>query len=385
LLVGGGIAIGYQIGHRSVVASSEAVDLGVFWQTWRAIDKKFFGTIDNEKRVDGAISGMVAGLGDPYTVYLPPVAKKQFEEDLQGSFGGIGAELNVKNGQLVIVSALSDTPAEAAGLLPNDIILKIDDAETAKLTMSEAIDRIRGEVGTKVSLSIQRATSEEPLLIEVTRATITVKSVKVDTIGAKNDIAYIKVNQFGQDTATDFRAALVAAKQAGRKGLVIDFRNNPGGYLASAVQMLGMLLPETTSKAEPALQRRVAVLEKGKKGDREDVAGHDIVWDSVPLVVLVNGGSASASEIFAGAIKDYGRGTVLGSKTFGKGSVQELQDLANGGSIKVTIAKWFTPLGTGIDGTGIAPETVVDLPEGTIPSTTDAQVAAALAALAATP
>ncbi|HSI20885.1 MAG TPA: S41 family peptidase [Verrucomicrobiae bacterium] len=376
LLVAGGVGVGYVLGQRQSVAAGDKADLGTFWKAWGIIDKKFFGDTSTEKRLEGAISGMVAGLGDPYTTYLEPKQNKVFQEDLQGSFGGIGSELSVKSGQLVIMSVLDDTPSSRAGLRANDVIISIDGAETADMSFVDAIDKIRGDEGSTVKLSIGREGEEKALAIDVIRDVIVVKSVITDKLGTNKDIGYIKVNQFGQDTSQAFRQALVDAKDS--KGVVIDLRNNPGGYLNASLQMIGMVLPQTPTKDDAVLGRRVGVTEKDKDGDKELPAGRDIILDTMPLVILVNEGSASASEIFAGAMKDYARAKVIGVKTFGKGSVQELQELGNGGSIKVTVAKWYTPLGTGIDGTGIEPDMVVELPEDVTASKDDVQVKKAL-------
>ena len=376
LLVAGGVGVGYVLGQRQSVAAGDKADLGTFWKAWGIIDKKFFGDTSTEKRLEGAISGMVAGLGDPYTTYLEPKQNKVFQEDLQGSFGGIGSELSVKSGQLVIMSVLDDTPSSRAGLRANDVIISIDGAETADMSFVDAIDKIRGDEGSTVKLSIGREGEEKALAIDVIRDVIVVKSVITDKLGTNKDIGYIKVNQFGQDTSQAFRQALVDAKDS--KGVVIDLRNNPGGYLNASLQMIGMVLPQTPTKGDAVLGRRVGVTEKDRDGDKELPAGRDIILDTMPLVILVNEGSASASEIFAGAMKDYARAKVIGVKTFGKGSVQELQELGNGGSIKVTVAKWYTPLGTGIDGTGIEPDMVVELPEDVTASKDDVQVKKAL-------
>lgn len=357
----------------------DTVDFKNFWQAWNVINGNFYGDKSPQKRLNGAIGGMVAGLGDPYTVYLEPEQNKIFQQDLQGTFGGIGAELLVRNGLLTIVAALDGTPAAKANLQPNDVILEIDGKKTSEMTFNEAIDRIRGKEGTEVTLSIGRQGQEDPLTVKLQRATIIVDTVKTSSIGENGSVAYIKVNQFGADTADRMKESLEAATAAKKRGIVIDLRNNPGGFLDRAVQMIGMLIPERPESDTDALKKRVAVLERSKDGsERQDASDEKPINTETPLIVLVNGGSASASEIFAGAIKDYGRGTVIGTKTFGKGSVQNLFPLNNGGSIKVTIAKWFTPLGVGIDGKGIDPDIKVELPEGTEMNEQDPQVQKAL-------
>jgi carboxyl-terminal processing protease len=349
-------------------AAPDGVDLKLFWQAWNVVNDKYYGEKDTKKRLDGAIYGMVAALDDPYTLYFEPSENELFQSDLEGSFGGIGAELTMKNGLITVVAALEGTPADLAGVKGQDIILEIDGAKTDDLNFNEAILKIRGEKGTQVELTIARAGAEEPLKIKITRDTIVVKSVKTATIG-DGDIAYIKINQFGQDTVSSLQAALETAVADKKKGAVIDLRNNPGGYLDGAVRAIGMVIPD----------KPVAVLERFKDGtENPHKAENDAVAPTLPLVVVVNGGSASASEIFAGAMRDYKRATVIGTKTFGKGSVQDLVALDNGGSVKVTIAKWFTPLGTGIDGKGIEPDQVVELPKDAPLSQTDEQITKAI-------
>lgn len=379
LLLGAGVGAGFELGkrHATGTATNEA-DLTYFWKAWDIINSKFYGDTSPDKRVNGAITGMVAGLGDPYTVYLDPTQNKIFTQDLQGSFGGIGAELQAKNGQLVIQSVLDGTPSKTAGLLPGDVILKIGGTDVGKMTFNEAIDKIRGEKGSTVVLTIGRADKDQPFDVTVTRDTITVQSVKTDSLGKDKSVAYIKVNQFGQDTADAFRTALNQAVTDNKKGIIIDLRNNPGGYLDAALDMIGMVLPKTTDKTEGPLVNHIGVIERGKDGEKQQPASLEAIAPTLPITVLVNAGSASASEIFSGAMKDYGRAQVIGTKTFGKGSVQVLTDLGNGGSIKVTVAKWFTPLGTGIDGTGIEPDIKVALPADTTDSETDVQVQKAL-------
>ncbi len=379
LVAAGGVG-GYVIGrkHPSATASLDGADLTTFWKAWSIIDSKFYGDTSVDKRLEGAISGMVSGLGDQFTIYLEPAQNKVFQQDLQGSFGGIGAELSVKNGQLVVQTTLSGTPSEKAGLKPNDIIVKIDGKDASKLTFLDAVNAVRGQTGTTITLNILHVGADKPVDIPIVRDVITVKSVTTDVLGVNKDVGYIKVNEFGQDTASAFRAALSQAVTDKRTSLVIDLRNNPGGYLQAALEMIGMVLPQTTTSTEKQLINHIGVTEKGKDGDTNLPAGTEAITPTLPMVVLVDAGSASASEIFSGAMKDYKRATVLGVKTFGKGSVQELQDLGNGGSIKVTVAKWFTPLGTGIDGKGIEPDVTVALPADTTASTSDVQIQKAL-------
>lgn len=371
---------GYYLGKNNIdVVPGERTDLKYYWKAWDIISQNFYGTVDDKKRVEGSISGMVAGLDDPYTVYLPPAENELFQTDLEGEFSGIGAELTMKNGYVTVVAPLEGTPAEKSGLLANDIILEVDGAKTTDLTFNDVIAKVRGKIGTIVKLQIIRAGLDNPLEIEVTRDTIVIKSVKYETIGASNEIGYLKINQFGADTTDLVAGFLDEVKTSGKKGLVIDLRNDPGGYLDTAVKVTGMLVPDKITSDQENLAKRVVVVEKDKSGkETKEVSREDAIVGEIPIVVLVNGGSASASEILAGALKDYGRAKIVGEKSFGKGSVQNLIDLGNGGSVKVTVAKWFTPLGTGIDGKGIEPDTVVELAAGEVISKSDSQVKKAL-------
>jgi carboxyl-terminal processing protease len=359
-------------------ASAKQVDFAPFWQAWNLIDEKFNGDADPQKRLDGAIAGMVGGLKDPYTLYFEPDADKIFRSDLQGSFGGIGAELSYPNGLLTVDGTIDGTPSYAAGLRAGDVIAQIDGKKSTSYTFAQAVLAIRGAVGSTVDLQVLRAGTEDPLDFKIVRNTITVKSVKTESIGDNGSIAYIRVTQFADDTATEFQAALEQAKKDGKKGLLIDLRNNPGGYVDTAAKMIGMVIPQNPTGADK-LKNRTVMLQKYKDGTEEDrTTDQAPILDTLPMVVLVNSGSASASEIFSGAMKDYSRAKIVGSKTYGKGSEQELQQLDNGGSIKVTIAKWFTPLGTGIDGTGLVPDVSVDQPAADNLTSSDTQATKAL-------
>jgi carboxyl-terminal processing protease len=380
--------VGYTLGQKhpsgglsSSVPSdiSTKADFSYFWKSWQIVNDKFFGTVDDTKRLNGAISGMVAGLGDPYTVYLAPSDNAIFQSSLKGEFDGIGAELTMKDNYVTVVSPLPGSPAEKAGIKAQDIITKVDDKKTADYTFNDVVNLIRGPKGTTVTLTIVRANVDKPLTITVTRDTIVIKSVSSDSVGANKEYAYIKINEFGADTVDGVRTAMQTAVTQNKKGMIIDLRSNPGGYLDAAVQIIGMVIPNSVTSDKQPLKDRVAVITKDKQGgSTETRATNAAIADKLPLVVLVNGGSASASEIFSGAMKDYGRAKLVGTQTFGKGSVQDLVNLGNGGSIKVTVAKWFTPLDNGIDGKGITPDYIVDLPDGTTPSTSDAQMAKAL-------
>jgi len=387
VLVGAGVVGGYLLGYNArpsnQAATAQKANFSTFWNAWDVISNNFYGDTTDQKRVEGAISGMVSSLGDPYTLYLNPQDDKLFRSDLQGSFSGIGVELVQKDGVLTTEGVLDGSPAQKAGIQPKDVITQIDGAKATDLSFADAVDKIRGEKGTTVTLTIMRSGVTNPLTIPVVRDTITVKSVTTDTLGANKDIAYIKMSQFGDDTTALFKAALQDAANSNKKGIIVDLRNNPGGFLTTAADTIGMVLPATITSDQKNLSDRIAVLERDKNGKETPYrATTAAITPDTPIVILVNGNSASASEIFAGALKDYKRATLVGTKTFGKGSVQNLIKLDNGGSIKVTIAKWFTPLGNGIDKKGIDPDVAAELPTGTTPSTSDAQVQKALEVLA---
>lgn len=395
LLLSAGGVIGYQYGRyqtfrpplgitgaTNTSGSNDGANFGIFWQAWNAVDANFDGNTDPTKRLDGAIGGMVAGLGDQFTTYLPPTQNKLFASQLAGSFGGIGAELNVVSGALVVVAPLDGSPASKAGLKAQDVILKIDGTAAGSLSFDDAVNKIRGPKDSTVVLNILRAGVDKPFDVPVIRDTVTIKSVTTDKVGPQGEIAYIKVNEFGADTTGLFQTALQDVKNSTAKGLIIDLRDNPGGYLQGAADDIGAMLPETINSDKPLLAKRIAVQERFKDGhEQDDPAGLTSIVPTLPTVILVNGGSASASEIFSGAMRDYGRAKLVGTKTFGKGSAQDLFPLSNGGSVKITIAKWFTPLGIGIDGTGLQPDYTVTLPDSTQTSTSDAQVQKALEVL----
>lgn len=391
LLIAGAGSTGYLIGLKKGtggipkgISQEDFAKMSNFWDAWSILDTNFYGELDTTKRIDGAISGMTAGLGDPFTNYLPPKANKQFKSSIQGSFVGIGAELELKNGLITVIAPLADSPAEKADLRTGDVILKIDGQDAASMNFTDAIDSIRGEKGTIVTLTIARTGVDKNFEMKITRDTIVIKSVTQQDI-ADGQISYIKMNMFGLDTTDLYKGFLQKAVSENKKGIVLDLRNNPGGLLNSAVEEIGMVLPATIESDNEFLKDRIGVREKYKDRPESKLPSlSEPIADKIPLVILVNGGSASASEIFAGAMKDYNRAKLVGEKTFGKGSVQNVEDLSNGGSIKVTVAHWLTPLGSEIHGKGIEPDFTVALPEGAKPTADDAQVKKALELLGIT-
>ena len=329
--------LSWSIGHKSL-------DFNELNDTYELLQRKFDGTIDEKKVMDGARAGVVASAGDPYTVYLDAKAAKDLNDQLSGTLSGIGAEVGIKNNKLTVIAPIADSPAEKAGLLAGDIIATIDDKDTSAYTLDEAVGKIRGEKGTKVKLMVIRG-STDPKEITITRDIITVASVKWNM--KDNNVGYINITTFGQDTSDKIIQAARELKDQGAQKIVLDLRNDPGGYLDVAVDVTSQFVP----------QGKVVVDErKNGKSQRKEMTSGDGQLVGMPVVVLINGGSASASEIVAGALKDDIGAKLVGEKSFGKGSVQDITKLDNGAQLKITIAHWFTPSGKGIDKVGIKPD-----------------------------
>lgn len=365
--LGGSFVVGYTAGkdanNNSVNAPitvpkttlpqgvSKDVDFNLFWDVWQRVKKDYVDkSISDKDLFYGALSGIVASVDDPYTVFLDPETTKKFEESLSGSFDGIGAEIGKKNEQIVIMAPLPDTPAERAGLKTKDMILAIDKKTTAGITLDEAVIRIRGKKGTSVTLTIYREGEKKERDVSIMRDTIQIKSV---VWNMKKDIAYVKVSHFNEDTESTFGVAIREAMAKKPKGFILDLRNNPGGFLDTAVEM-----------ASYWVNGKTIVVEKYNEKKQDSYTGHAPAFlKDMPTIVLVNEGSASASEIVAGALQDYGKATIIGKKTFGKGSVQDLQRLRDGSAIKITVAKWYTPNGKNINEEGIKPDREVSQSE----------------------
>ncbi len=355
----------------------QSLDFSLFWETWNTLKQKYIdkSKLDEKKMYYGAIKGMVASLEDPYTFFLTPEENKESKLDLQGKFYGIGAYLGLKNFRIVVIAPLENSPAKKAGLKAGDIILKVNGESTEGWTLPKAVKKIRGPKGTKVTLTIQRG--EEQKDITIIRDEIKVPSVEAEIKEYEGKkYAYVKIIQFGDNTNREWDKAVEKVKKAWEKreikGLVLDLRNNPGGYLLSAVYIAEEFLPKNTLIVK---QKYVNRPEKSYTSQRE---GRLI---GIPTVILVNNGSASASEILAGALQDYKVATVVGEKTFGKGSVQEKIDLSEGAGIHVTVAKWILPDGRWLNGKGIEPDKKVELEleEGnTLTEENDNQLKAAL-------
>lgn len=333
------------------------------------LQRNYDGKIDPGKVLDGAREGLVASTGDPYTVYLTAAEAKALNDDLNGKLSGIGAEIGIKNNVLTVIAPVAGTPAAQAGLQPGDVIAQINGQDTAGMDVDTAVSKIRGQAGTKVTLKLVRAKGQ-PFDATITRANLTIPSVTWSMKG--NGIGYIDISTFGSDTSSLIDKAAADLVGQGAKKIILDLRNNGGGYLNAAQAV--------SSEFLPAGQLIVSEKTGGKTVDQlASTGGGRLV--GLPTVVLVNGGSASASEITAGALHDDRVAKLIGEQTFGKGSVQEIKDLPGGAELKVTVAHWFTPAGINIDKKGIAPDQVVKLTADDYNAGRDPQLDAALAAL----
>lgn len=325
-----------------------------FSEAWKILHDQYIGTLNEKALSYGAVAGMVRAAGDPYTAFSDPEETKQFKETLKGSFSGIGAEMGVEGGLIVVIAPLEGSPAAVAGVKPGDIIVAIDSKNvTEDTSLDDAVRMIRGPKGTPVTLTVIHPQDREKTDITITRDDIDIESVKSEI---KDGIAHISMSSFNGDTSSKFAKIARAVKKQNVAGIVLDVRRNPGGYLETAVDIASEFLAPNTP----------VVIEKGKT-EKIHRAKRTGSLQGIPLVVLMNESSASASEILAGALHDNLETPLIGTKTFGKGSVQDVVDLSDGSSVRVTIAKWYTPNGTSIADEGIHPTSTVkdndDTPE----------------------
>lgn len=334
----------------------EALDFSLFWQALKTLEEKYVNSekIDYQNILYGAIDGMTQSLGDDYTVFMKPDKAESFMQSVSGkdSFEGVGMELGLKAKVLTVITPLEGTPAYKAGIKAGDKILKIDDKTTEDLQVEEAVSLIRGKKGTTVKLTIVRKDLNEPKEYTLVRDVIQVPIISWEI--KNNDIAYIRIYQFTGNLPEKFKDVVSELLKNNAKKIIIDLRNNPGGYLESAVDVTSWFTPKNT----------VVLKEEFKNGGTDEYKskGYNAI-QNFPVVVLVNKGSASASEIMAGALRDV-RGTKLvGEKTFGKGSVQEIESFKDGSSLKITIAKWLTPSGVSINEEGLDPDVAIELTE----------------------
>ena len=341
------------------VPQDKKVDFALFWKVWDTLNQIYLDKtqIDPTKMVYGAIKGMVASIGDPYTSFLPPDENKVITEDLSGSFDGVGIQIGFKGTQLAVISPLPGTPADKAGLKSGDFIMGIKDEAknvdrgTVGINLSEAVQLIRGKRGTTVTLTILRSGEEKALVIDLVRENIDVPSVIVSFVGEDEKISHLKLSKFGGDTQEEWRKAVLQVKGQDARAVILDLRNNPGGYLQGGVNIAAEFLPTAS----------VVVIEENSRGEKKEFKAErkgDLL--DIPLIVLVNKGSASASEILAGSLKDYKRAKIVGEVTFGKGTVQEPIALEGGAGLHVTTFKWLTPSGFWVHNVGLEPDVKIE-------------------------
>lgn len=329
------------------VGKPDSVDFSLFWDAWDLVETKYVRDSNNQDKLYGSIAGMIAGLGDPFSGFMKPADAERLNDDLDGNFEGIGAELVQKDNLITVVAPLDDSPAKKAGIQAGDIIVKIN-GQDAPPTVEEAVSLIRGKAGTQVTLTLLRNGKLEE--VTITRANVEVKNV---TYRKDGNIGIIKINQFSGNVTTLLDAALKQSETDAVHGIVIDLRNNPGGLLDISVQVASRFI-------EPG----VVVIERDKNKQETVLRTTEgIIPTKLPLVVLVNKGSASASEIVAGAIQDAGRASIVGETTFGKGSVQAVEPLKDGSVVRITVAEWLTPKKREINKQGIKPDIEVPLSE----------------------
>ncbi|MCB5724037.1 S41 family peptidase [Mitsuokella jalaludinii] len=337
------------------IHSSEVADIVRFLGVKRFIETRYVSDVDETKLMDGAIFGMVQSLGDPHSIYMNADKFEQLKEHTEGEFGGIGVTMGFKDSKVTIISVLDDTPGQNAGLEAGDEIMAVDGTPVSEMQPEEVAMHIRGEVGTDVILTIKRGDETKDYTIE--RATIKIDTAKGTML--EDGMGYIRIASFSENTGKEFKAAYESLAEQGMKGLIIDLRENPGGLVTSCVEVANLVVPKGPI---------VSVVERD--GSKE-VHESKLEESKSPIVVLIDGNSASASEILAGALQDTGAATLVGTKSYGKGSVQVVVPMLHDDGLKLTIAKYYTPSGRCIDGTGIEPDVEVELPEG---ATTDVQL-----------
>jgi carboxyl-terminal processing protease len=348
---------------RSQPSNKATIDMDLFWQVWDRLGEQYLikEDLDPQAMVWGAIKGMTASLGDPYTVFLPPKDNQATQEELDGRFEGVGIQLGFKDNHLAVIAPLAGMPAESAGIRAGDLILHIKDeskkvdTNTTDMSLPEAVELIRGEKGTEVILTLLQEGGQEPVEKKVKRDTIIIKSVELKFVGSQQNIALIKLSRFGGMTEDEWEDAVETILGKGQtvSGVVLDLRNNPGGYLQGAVRYASEFLPVGS----------VVVKQEDSFGNIESYSVTDQgKLLKIPLVILINQGSASSSEILAGALKDHQRAKLVGVKSFGKGTIQEAIDLGKGAGLHTTTAKWLTPSGIWVNETeGLEPDVKVEL------------------------
>lgn len=349
------------------IKEPDEVDFSLFWQAWNLLEDDYVEDTEEKDLVYGAIRGLISSLGDPYSLFMDPKESRQFAQDLEGSFEGIGAEIGIRNNVLTVISPLSGMPAEKAGLLSGDKIIRIDDVLTTDLTLNDAVGLIRGPRGTIVNLTVLRNGGTKE--ISIIRSKIDVPSV---TWKWMDGIVYIDIDNFHDDVSQEFILAMGQILPLNPKAIILDLRNNPGGFLERSIDIASWWL------------KRGEVVVKEEDGDgiqKEHKSHGPSNLQNVQTVILVNQGSASASEIVAGALRDQRGIKLIGQKTFGKGSVQELRKLKDSSELRLTIAKWLTPSGHSIDNQGLEPDIEVELTIEDLNQNKDPQLKKALETL----
>lgn len=346
------------------------VDPSLLWGVWRLLLKHYIAPerLQPNILIQGATAGLVEAVGDPYTVFMTPAENHEFHDALQGKLQGIGAELTLRDGMIVVVAPLKGSPAAAAGLQPEDAILAVDGEDILGQSLSHVVERIRGPKGSTVTLTVLRKGTEHPFDVSIVREEITIPSVEAEVQRTQSGtLGYIALNQFGDHSVEEVRKALQDFASEPLQGLIFDLRFNGGGYLEGAVDLASMFLRQG---------KVVTVQRRSGEPTHHYVSGRPILPD-LPMVVLINQGSASASEILAGALQDHGRATVVGMTSFGKGTVQEVFDLPGGSSVRITTAKWLTPGGKDLSEEGIHPDIVMDRTREDMEQNRDPQLTAA--------
>ncbi|MFS0598392.1 S41 family peptidase [Peribacillus frigoritolerans] len=333
------------------LAPDKHAEFEKLYSTYDKIKDDYYEEVDEEKLVDGAINGMIKSLDDPYSAYMDKKEASSFHESISSSFEGIGAEIQEQDGQIMVVSPIKGSPAEKAGVKPNDIILSVDGKSVEGLSSSEAVLKIRGEKGTKVDLSISRAGESEPIKLTIKRDTIPIETVYAEMLD--DGVAKIQVTSFSEHTVQELKTALEEMSKKDMKGLVLDLRGNPGGLLDQAIKMASLFIPNG----------KVVLQVEDRSGKKDVYKSENDGELKIPVVVLIDDGSASASEIVAAAVSESADIPLIGVKSFGKGTVQTAQDFEDGSNFKYTAAKWLTPEGNWIHKKGIKPDITVKLPD----------------------
>lgn len=335
-------------------AQPKEVNFSQFWRAWTILDQSFVQTHASntipsyQQRVYGAIAGLTDSFDDPYTVFFPPAEAEVFQQDIQGEFGGVGMELGLKDKRIIVVAPLKDSPSERAGIRSGDFVIAVDGKSTEGFGVDDAVQIIRGKKGTPVKISLQREGVSEPIVVTIVRDTIQIPIIKNYT--RPDGIYVIELYSFSANSSDLFRKALRSFIESGSSKLLLDVRGNPGGYLEAAVQMASFFLPQGS-----------VIVAEDYSGKRENVYHRSLGYNvfagkKLTMAVLIDQGSASASEILAGALQQNGVAKLVGTRSFGKGSVQQLMDLGGGAQLKITIAKWLTPNGSSISDGGLTPD-----------------------------